>query len=246
MVRSQAFSIHQIIGHPVTHVQRMTQWDVDELVILDISPNPNSYDIQREDQKWNGSKDLLDFISLIASTCAMPLSFGGTVRSLDHVGERIANGADKVVINSAMAENEALITQSAETFGSQAIIVSIDYRIVDGRARVFTHHAAIDQGVSPMEWARRAERLGAGEILLNAIDRDGTAQGYDIDIIAAVSDAVQIPVIACGGAGHQSHFRKVFDSTSASAVAAGNIFHFTENAYPRAKTYLRQHRNDIR
>lgn len=246
MVRSENFSEHQVIGHPVSHVERLTQWDVDELVILDISRDPNQYEIKRNDHKHKGSGNLLEFIERIAETCAVPLSFGGLVRSAEDVRVRIAHGADKVVVNSLMAENPEVISQAARQFGSQAIVVSIDYRSGGATPRVFTHHATRDSGVTPWDWARSAEELGAGEIFLNAVDRDGTARGYDIDTINRVVAAVEIPVVACGGAGHISHFRKCFSETGAAAVAAGNIFHFTENAYPRAKASLRDVFDDIR
>ena len=149
-------------------------------------------------------------------------------------------------MNSVLAEDPALITRAARVFGSQAVVASVDYRMVDGVARVFTHHGERDVGASVRAWAREMADHGAGEILLNAIDRDGTARGYDLETIESVVEAVEIPVIACGGAGHRRHIRECFAETGASAVAAGNIFHFTENAYPRAKAYLREHRLDIR
>lgn len=246
MVRSESFEIHQVIGHPVTHVERMTQWDVDELIVIDISRNPDSYEIFREDQKFSGANDLLEFISNIAETCAMPLAFGGTIRTVDDVRRRIMNGADKVVVNTMVAESPDAVTQSAHIFGSQAIVVSVDYRGTGDDACVFTNSGKVAQQATPEEWARRAEAMGAGEVFLNAIDRDGKARGFDIETIERVSQAVRIPVIACGGAGHAGHFTACFKETQASGVAAGNIFHFTENAYPNIKRLLRSTRDDIR
>lgn len=246
MVRSERFTEHQVIGHPVSHVERLVQWDVDELILLDISRNREAYGIRRSDHKLKGSGSLLEFIERIAETCGVPLSFGGQVRSEDDVRVRIMHGADKVILNSAMRQSPETIRNSARLFGSQAIVVGIDYRLVENEPRVFTDHAAIDTGQSPRDWARRAEDLGAGEIFLNAVDRDGTARGYDIDTINNVVEAVEIPVIACGGAGHVTHFRKCFQETRASGIAAGNIFHFTENAYPGAKRNLRTVTDEIR
>jgi cyclase len=246
MVRSQNFETHQIIGHPLTHVTRMTQWDVDELIIVDISANANSYDIFREDQKFKGARDLLQFIAGVAETCAMPLAFGGNIRSFDDIHARILNGADKVTVNSLLAEAPDVVSEAAAKFGSQAIVASIDYRVVEGRASVFTRFGKADQNCAPADWARRAEDIGAGEIFLNAIDRDGTARGFDLDMAKQVAESVSIPVIVCGGAGHQRHFRALLDDTPVAAIAAGNIFHFTENAYPNLKRYLRSVRNDIR
>jgi cyclase len=239
--------VHNVIGNPVVHVDPMVEWDVDELIIIDITEGDEiKYDIYRDDYLHKGSKTLLEFIHKASSDCRIPLTFGGRIRNFDDVRVRILNGADKVSVNTAMEEDPALVTRVARTFGSQAIIVSVDYRMIDNQPRVFTRHARNDTGANPVDWAQRAQDLGAGEILLNSVDRDGTARGYDLETINRVCAAVTIPVIACGGAGHVSHFGKCFAETSASAVAAGNIFHFTENAYPRAKKFLREKRNDIR
>lgn len=246
MVRSEIFSVHQVIGHPVLHVERLNQWDVDELILLDITKGDADFSIRRDEHRHGGADDLLGFIGNIAATCHIPLTFGGRIRSLDDVRVRIQSGADKVTLNSAVSETPALIADAAREFGSQAIVVSVDYRIVDTRPRVFTHHASRDTGQDPVAWSRAAQECGAGEIFLNSVDRDGTAQGYDLEVIDETANAVGIPVIACGGAGHQSHFLKCFAETAAAAVAAGNIFHFTENAYPRAKTALRANGADVR
>ena len=246
MVRSETFSLHQAIGHPVIHVERLVQWDVDELIVLDIGTGEESYDFGRDDTRRKGAGDLMQFINNMAAECHIPLAFGGRIRTLDHVHRCIANGADKITLNTALSDQPGLVTEAAHLYGSQAVVGSVDYRMVDGVPMAFTDHGVRATGIGATEWARHAADLGAGEILLNSIDRDGTAKGYDLETIQMVVEAVEVPVIACGGAGHQSHFRRCFDETGASAVAAGNIFHFTENAYPRAKTYLRQHRNDIR
>jgi imidazole glycerol-phosphate synthase subunit HisF len=245
MVRSQTFSLHQVIGDPVSHVVRMAQWQVDELIVLDIGESASSFEHHRADYRTKPVKSLQEFIALIAVECNMPLTFGGRIRSVDDIRARIQNGADKVTVNTMLREAPQEVTAAAQQFGSQAIVASIDYRIVDGRAEAFTDHAETAVG-DAVDWARRAADLGVGEILLNSIDRDGTAKGYDLATIETVSQAVSIPVIACGGAGHQRHFLEVLQKTSASAVAAGNIFHFKENAYPLAKTFLKQTLADIR
>jgi len=246
MVRSESFSIHQVIGNPVSHVERLVQWDVDELILIDITKGGADYDIKRDDHRLKGAVDLLEFVQMIAAKCAIPLAFGGRIRTFQDIAELIQNGADKVVLNSAIVDTPELISEAAQQFGAQAIVVVVDYRMVDEEPRVFTHHASRDIGADAVTWAKQVEELGAGEIFLNAIDRDGTARGYDLSTIERVAACVEIPVIACGGAGPQRHFLKCLKDTSASAVAAGNIFHFTENAYPRAKRYLRERRNDVR
>jgi cyclase len=247
MVRSERFATHQIIGNPVIHVERMVQWDVDELIVIDISSgNSTEFRHHRDDYRAPGASDLVEFIRKIADECRIPLTIGGRVRSLDDATIRILNGADKVTVNTAALDRPGLVTEIAYEFGTQAVVASLDYRHGNGAAAVFANHGTRRVGGTAREWAVRFEEAGAGEILLNAIERDGTAEGYDLETIGDVSDAVSIPVIACGGAGHQRHFLDCFEKTAASAVAAGNIFHFTENAYPRAKMFLRSKRSDIR
>jgi len=239
MVRSESFERHQHFGHPVSLVERMNQWDVDELIVLDISPEGADFTIQRDDHKLKGSESVLGFIARIAAECSIPLTFGGRIRSFDDIRLRIQNGADKVTLNSVLAERPELVTEAAHAFGSQAIVASIDHRRDGAAAPVFTHHGSRALGRDAADWARELADRGAGEIFLNAIERDGAGQGYDLETIDRVARAVEIPVIACGGCGHQMHFLKGFNDTAASAIAAGNIFWFTENAYPRFKRFLR-------
>jgi cyclase len=246
ITRSESFRIHQRLGHPIHHVDRLTEWDVDELVVLDINRGAHQYETDRYDYRHKGPKDLFEFIRQISSNCRIPLTFGGRIRSLEDVRIRIQNGADKITLNSVLADKPELITEAAHAFGNQAIKASIDFKMVNDHPVVFTHNASTPQDSTPAEWARKAEKFGAGEILLNAIDRDGKACGFDHETIQSVVDAVSIPVIACGGAGHYRHFLECLEKTGAAAVAAGNIFHFTENAYPNLKTFLRSKRSDIR
>jgi imidazole glycerol-phosphate synthase subunit HisF len=246
MVRSEAFSIHQVIGNPVHHVERMVQWDVDELIVINISESEGVFDFSRDDYRHRGPRSLAEFITMIATECRIPLTFGGLIRNFEDIRNRIQNGADKVTINTGLLENPRIVSEAAEAFGCQAVVASIDYRIEEGVAQVYAGRGRVRTGAALADWASRAADLGAGEILINAIDRDGKANGYDIENIAMVSDLLEVPVIACGGAGHVSHFLRCFNETGASAVAAGNIFHFTENAYPRSKAYLRQKRDDLK
>lgn len=246
MVRSEDFSIHQVIGDPLIHVERLVEWDVDELIILDITNDQSSFDHARSDYKHKPVDNLLAFINRIASECCIPLSFGGRIRSMDDISARILNGADKVCVNQALFDTPNLIGEAARRFGRQAIVASIDYRMVGDVPIVFSHAGKTNTGIPISEWAVKVVANGAGEILLNAADRDGRACGYDVDSIQSVVDSVPVPVVACGGAGHQRHFLECYEKTGASAVAAGNIFHFTENAYPRAKTFLKTKRVEIR
>ena len=236
IVRSEGFNYHQNLGDPVSEVSRYNDWNVDELIYIDISREKN-YDLRRDDLKVTVKKRLLDIMKDISKVCFAPLAFGGGIRTIDDIRERIQGGADKVVINTIAIENPSFIRESSERFGSQCIVVSIDYKYINGKPRVYKG-GVVETDLDPVEWAVEAERRGAGEIFLNSIDRDGAAEGYDIELIKLLSGAVTIPVIACGGAGRFDDFVALAKKTNVSAIAAGNIFHFTELAYPRAKEVL--------
>jgi imidazoleglycerol phosphate synthase cyclase subunit len=236
IVRSQLFKVHQVIGNPMSTVERLSDWNVDELVLLDISAD-DYHDLRRDDiqQRYQGTS-AVDVLREVAKVCFMPLTFGGRIRTLDDIAERISAGADKVSINSAALADPAFIEQASRRFGAQCIVVSIDVlRHPDGRYEVYGGDGKIPAGHDPAAWAREAARLGAGEILLNSIDRDGSALGYDLELIRLVTAAAGIPVIACGGVGTYEHFAAGITEGGASAVAAANIFHFFELSYPMAK-----------
>jgi cyclase len=239
IVRSQEFRLFKQLGNPVSQLERLNAWGADDLIYVDIT-REGVYDLKRDDLAVPARHDIIDILRDIATKCFMPLSFGGRIRDLATVDRFIANGADKVVINTGAYLKPELITQVAEKYGSQAMVVAIDVKkepqghgvyIMNGRTRVDKPLRA---------WVQEAAERGAGEIFLNSIDRDGTANGYDLEVIQQVCDWVKIPVIACGGAGTFEDFMEVMEKTTVSAVAAGNIFNFTENAYLRAKKMLRE------
>ena len=236
IVRSQLFKVHQVIGNPMSTVERLSDWNIDELVLLDISAD-DYHDLRRDDiqQRYQGTS-AVDVLREVAKVCFMPLTFGGRIRNIDDIALRIAAGADKVSINSAALADPSFIAQASHRFGSQCIVVSIDAkRHADGRYEVFGGDGRVATGRDPAEWARSAADLGAGEILLNSIDRDGSALGYDLDLVRQVTRAAGVPVIACGGVGTYEHFAPGITEGGASAVAAANIFHFFELSYPMAK-----------
>jgi len=240
LVRSEEFRIHQNLGNPVTQVERYNAWDADELIYIDITPD-DCYDRGRDDMSIKNPNNLFDIISLVAKKCFMPLTFGGKIRTLEDIRQRMALGADKVTINTKALEYPSFISEAAKHFGSQAIIVSIDaLRHDDGSLEVFKSLGKIPTGRKPEEWAREAAERGAGEIFINSIDRDGMAEGYDIEYIQKVVESTNIPVIACGGAGHNKHFVESLLKGGASAAAAGNIFHFKEMSYILAKRALKK------
>ncbi len=237
IVRSQLFKVHQVIGNPMSTVERYSQWNVDELVILDISRGEDKHDLRRDDiQQSYGGEKALDVLKAIAEVCFMPLTFGGRIRSIKDIELRLAAGADKVSLNTAAFDDPDFIEKAAKRFGSQCIVASIDAQLKkDGGWEVFVDGGSRATGLDPVQWARQLEQRGAGEILLNSIDRDGSGQGYDLGLISHVSDAVGVPVIACGGVGSYEHFASALTEGGAAAAAAANIFHFFELSYPHAK-----------
>lgn len=229
LVRSEEFTYHQVIGNPIHEVERFNQWSVDELVYLDISRD-DSYDLRRDDQRVQGLSDPMQILEAVSKTCFMPLTWGGRIRRLEDMRQVLRRGADKVVINSAALDNPSLVTEGARQFGSQAIVVSIDVRRQsNGDLEVFSEGGRLATGRHPVDWAQEVEKLGAGEILLQSIDRDGTGEGYDTELIAAVSAATRIPVVACSGVGRFEHYAEGVRA-GASAVAAANLWHFKELA----------------
>ncbi|MTD94676.1 imidazole glycerol phosphate synthase subunit HisF [Hyphomicrobium sp. xq] len=229
LVRSELFNIHQIIGNPVHEAERFNHWGVDELIYLDISRS-DEYDLRRDDQKVRHLNTITRIQEAVSRTCFIPLTWGGRIRTLDDMASAFAHGADKVAVNSQALRTPELIAQASIRFGKQAIVVSIDVlRHGDGRWEVFIDCGRTPTGRDPVDWAIEAERLGAGEILLQSINRDGTGDGYDLDLIRAVAGAVRIPLIACSGVGRYEDYADGLRS-GAAAVAAANIWHFKEMA----------------
>jgi cyclase len=237
IVRSEGFNYHQNIGNVVSEAERYDQWNVDELVYIDISREP-VYDLRRDDMKVKSLSSVSAMLEAISRVCFMPLTFGGGIRDLEQVGVLIRSGADKVTVNTGAIKNPNLISDIATKYGSQCVVVSIDYRLIDGRAVVFTMFGTLNTGIDLIDWMRVCEQNGAGEFLLNAIDRDGKANGYDIPTMTRAAVSTRVPVIGCGGAGDDFHFVDLARQSGVSGLAAGNFFHFTELSYPRVKRLL--------
>ena len=190
---------------------------------------------------------MLDVVRRTAEGIYMPLTVGGGIRSIEDIRTLLRAGADKVSLNTAAVERSALIREAAECFGSQCIVVAIDARTVGtGAWTVLTHGGRRPSGRDALEWAREATGLGAGEILLTSMDRDGTKDGYDLELTRAISDAVDVPVIASGGAGSLEHLREGLVEGRADAALAASIFHFGIHTIAEAKAYLREHGVDVR
>lgn len=240
IVRSEKFETHQLLGNVVNEAARYNEWDVDELIYIDIS-REKEYDWRRDDHKIKSFKSVEEIIAAISKVCFMPLTFGGGIRRLEEVDLLIKSGADKIILNTGAWERPELISEVSHKYGSQCVVVSVDYRVIDGRPTVFTAYGENNTGTSVMEWVRECESRGCGEVLVKSIERDGMATGYDIETIRAVTEQAKVPIIACGGAGTVEDFMEVYEETKVAAIAAGNMFHFTERAYPRAKRRLKEY-----
>ena len=214
-------------GDPVELAAFYDREGADELVFLDITASHEA------------RETMLDVARKTAESVFIPLTVGGGVRTIADVRKLLRSGADKVAVNTAAVENPDLITEGAEQFGVQCIVVAIDAkRQTASEWEVYTHGGRTPTGVDALGWAARAEELGAGEILLTSMDRDGTKDGYDIDLLSAVNELVKIPVIASGGAGRLEHFSEALTKGRADAVLAASLFHFGELAVREVKEHL--------
>jgi cyclase len=245
LVQSFQFSRHLNLGNPFWTVKRLSEWASDELIYLDITDDDN-YDMRREDLGAPNRRKFLEIIEDVAKVTFMPITVGGKIRTLQDIEVRLALGADKISINTVAFDDARFIDQAAKQFGAQCIVVSIDYTQADGASRVMVQGGRRDTGLDPVAWAKEVERRGAGEILLNSIDRDGMKTGYDLDTIARVSEAVKVPVIALGGVGHWQHFEEALGQTRVDAVAAANVFHHTDQSVYYAKQHLFEAQFNVR
>jgi cyclase len=215
------------VGDPVELALRYNEQGADEMVFFDITATAQA------------RATMVDVIERTADECFMPLTVGGGIRTIDDMNTMLRAGADKVSINSAAIASPELIHAGAEKFGSQCIVVSIDAkRVAPKRWEVFSHGGRKETGLEAVAWARRAVELGAGEIVLNSIDADGTKAGFDLDITRRISESVNVPVVASGGAGTLEHMAQVLLDGKADAVLAASIFHFGEYTVGDVKYYL--------
>jgi len=222
------------VGNPVEMAIRYSEQGADELVFLDISAT----DERR--------KTLIPLVKEIAKNINIPFTVGGGINALENVEELLKNGADKITINSAALSNPNLITDVAKRFGSQCMVLAIDTKFVENRNKVFSNGGKIETEKELFSWAKEVENLGAGEILLTSMNTDGTKAGFAIEITKTLSELVNIPVIASGGAGTMQHFEDVFTETKATGALAASIFHFNEIGIPELKNYLKSKNLPIR
>ncbi|SHF32703.1 cyclase [Desulfofundulus australicus DSM 11792] len=216
-------------GDPVELAAFYDREGADELVFLDITASAQ------------GRKTVLDMVYRTAGEVFIPFTVGGGISSLEDIRSILSAGADKVSINTAAVKNPGLVADAAQKFGSQCIVVAIDARqVAPGKWEVYIHGGRTPTGIDAVEWARQVEGLGAGEILLTSMDRDGTKDGYDLELTRAVARAVNIPVIASGGAGTLEHIAEVLTAGEADAALAASIFHFGQYSIRQVKEYLKE------
>ena len=226
VVKGVNFGDLRIAGDPVVLAKRYNGEGIDELAVLDVSAT------------LEGRLAFIDTIAAIARELFIPLTAGGGIRSLADARALIEAGADKVSVNSAALRDPALVSAISETYGSQATVVAIDARMTPDGYEVISRAGTSPTGRSPLEWANEAAGLGAGEILLTSIDRDGTRRGFDCRLTAEVSGGVSVPVIASGGAGTYDHFADVFTGGRADAALAASVFHFQDHSVGGLKSWL--------
>jgi cyclase len=229
VVQSIGFHHYLPVGKPTIAVEFLNQWGIDEIILLDISASRRGRDPN------------FALVKSLARYCRVPLTVGGGLTSLDQIHELMHSGADKVVFNQTALHRPDLLTRAAQVFGSQCIVASIDARWAGSGYGVYDYLTGQTLGLSPFDHAGRLQTIGAGEILLNSVDRDGMKSGFDLDLINQTAAAVTVPLIVCGGAGVPAHFLDVLEQTSASAIAAANFFHFFEHSVTITKALTSQH-----
>ena len=223
------------VGDPVECAAEYDAQGADEIVFLDITAS------------HEGRGTMLDVVRRTAKKVFVPLTVGGGIRTIDDFRDTLRAGADKVSVNSAAVKNPQLIREAADIFGCQCVVVAIDAKkCPDGHYTVVINGGRIDMGIDAIGWAKKAEELGAGEILLTSMDTDGVKGGFDLDMLNAVCSAVKIPVIASGGCGALEHFTDVFEKTGAAAALAASLFHYKELTVGQVKEELKKHNIPVR
>jgi len=233
VVKGVHFESLRDAGDPVEQAARYDTEGADELVFLDISASPDA------------RRTTLEMVGRVAESIFIPFTVGGGIRAVADAGAALRAGADKVSVNTAAVRDPALVSRLAESFGSQCVVAAVDVRRRGERLTVMVNGGREETPLEAIEWIRRLESLGAGEILLTSMDRDGTGLGYDLDLLREASAAVSLPVIASGGAGNLGHLAEAFEA-GAHGVLAATIFHFQGSSLPEARAYLRERGYPVR
>ena len=226
LVKGHNFNNSRRTGSPISTIKVYNSRDVDEIIFYDIEKNNST-------EEFN-----LDFIKQLTDECSVPITIGGGIKKISHIDELLFAGADKVSINTELYKNPELLEKAAKKFGSQTIVVGIDYKEVSkDKFSCISHSGKKNENKDPLMWLKECENRGAGEFVVTSIDKDGLMQGYDINMIKKMCEKTSIPIIASGGAGEYKHMFETFES-GASAVTAASIYHFTEQTPAEAKKFL--------
>jgi imidazole glycerol-phosphate synthase subunit HisF len=233
VVKGVHFTALRDAGDPVEQATRYDAEGADELVFLDISAGPEA------------RETTLEMVGRVADTLFIPFTVGGGIRAVADAGATLRAGADKISVNTAAVRDPSLVSRLAESFGSQCVVAAVDVRRSEGRLAVVVNGGREQTALDAIDWIRRLEALGAGEILLTSMDRDGTGEGYDLALVHLAADAVSIPVIASGGAGKLEHLAEAIEA-GAHGVLAATIFHYQGSSLPEARAYLRERGYPVR
>lgn len=234
VVKGVSFVSLRDAGDPVELARFYDKQGADELIFLDISAS------------HEGKETMVEVVKIVATELSIPFTVGGGIRTLDDMKRMLRAGADKVSLNTAALDRPELIKEGADYFGSQCIVVAIDAKSNGNGWDVYTHGGRNKTEWDAVEWAKKCVELGAGEILLTTMDKDGSKNGFDIKLTKTIRDAVEVPVIASGGAGNREHFAEVFREADADAALAASIFHYKETSIAEVKEYLRKEGVNVR
>ncbi|RNF39349.1 imidazole glycerol phosphate synthase subunit HisF [Planococcus salinus] len=234
VVKGVSFVSLRDAGDPVELARFYDEQGADELVFLDISAS------------HEGKETMVEVVKIVATELSIPFTVGGGIRTLEDMKRMLRAGADKVSLNTSALDRPELIKEGADYFGSQCIVVAIDAKRNNGGWSVYTHGGRNKTEWDAVEWAKKSVELGAGELLLTSMDKDGSKDGFDLELTKAVRDAVEVPVIASGGAGSREHFEDVFKKVDADAALAASIFHYKETSVAEVKEYLRKEGVNVR
>jgi cyclase len=235
VVQSIGFKKYLPVGRPEIAVEFLNQWGIDEIILLDISATKNQTSVSPE------------LVAACAKYCRVPLAVGGGITEVEQMEILLQSGADKICLNHSLIADKNLITAGARLYGDQCMVGVIDF-VKNGKKEfeVFDYLTGKSTGNAVLDWAKQIEQTGAGELLLQSVDRDGQYNGFEMELYQRVCEQVRIPVIALGGAGTADHFKQLMNQTEVSAACAGNIFHFTEHSVNILKSQLKKEKSDIR
>lgn len=234
VVKGVSFVSLRDAGDPVELARFYDEQGADELVFLDISAS------------HEGKETMIEVVRTVATELSIPFTVGGGIRTIEDMKRLLRAGADKISLNTAALDRPELIKEGADYFGSQCIVVAIDAKRSEDGWDVYTHGGRNKTGWNAVDWAKKSVELGAGELLLTSMDNDGAKDGFDVELTKAVREAVEVPVIASGGAGNREHFSEVFKTVDADAALAASIFHYKETSVAEVKEYLREEGVNVR